>query len=173
MIGLAMVAHFKEWESQKDAMIDIIEKDNADYARIRSSRFSGRSLESMEGDLRTLRELDGIQRTAFENLFYELSHKPFFPLNTEEKKWMATARRELGDNNRTEETIKPPAATTPLPEFVTLNMDASVYDENKNEIRIPAGTKLKLLSHSEHDVTFRYNNGTYSLPAAITDFKKY
>jgi hypothetical protein len=171
LIGYSMVAHFQVWEARKDAIIDVIEKDRADLAEI-NSRFDAESAEAMNADLRSLQQLNALQRKAFDSLRYVLSNKPFLPLNSDEEKWLVKARREL-DADKMEEIVKPTTATTPLPKFVTLNMDASVYDENKNEIRIPAGTKLKLLSHSEHDVTFRYNNGTYSLPAAITDFKKY
>jgi hypothetical protein len=172
LIGNSMVAHFREWESRKDELIDVIEKDRSDLAEI-NSRFYTESAEQMHDNIRMINQLDSIQRKAYESLQYILSHKPFFPLNEEEQKWLAKARREVGADKSAPTSPTSEETKTPLPEYVTLNMEASVYDENKNEIRIPAGTKLKLLSHSEHDITFRYNNGTYSLPAAITDFKKY
>jgi hypothetical protein len=169
LIGHGMVARFSEWQNQKDAMIRMIQRNSASYEAAYSSVMNGpRTVESANSALADMKTAMADNREAYGLLKFVLSNKPFFALNADEEKWLAKSRRELGEENETP-TPGPPS----MPEFVTLNMAASVYDEQRNEIRIPAGTKLKLLSYSQHEIKFRYNSGTYSLPAAITDFKKY
>jgi hypothetical protein len=98
-----------------------------------------------------------------------LQQKPFLPLNAEEQKWLSKARREMGTQAK-DQTANP---TRPLPPFVTLTLDTSVYDENNTEIPIRAGTKLKVVNYSGNELFFEYDGKTFHLPAAITDFKKY
>jgi hypothetical protein len=158
LMGFGLVAHFQEWETRKDAVVTYL-------------RSSSQSADSLDSAL-TRREHQalGVLKSLLEN-------KPFLALNADEKKWLkwATedAQKEKTAARSSEVAVGPTPTQTPVAEWAILTLEASVYDANKAEIHIPAGTKLKVVSHSEHDITFEYGGETYSLPVALTDFKKY
>jgi hypothetical protein len=178
-VGYGMVAHFSEWKNEKEAMIRTVQRNSAAYESAYSTVMKGLSAESTlaemkakvksdESALAEMKAASADNREAYGLLKFVLENKPFFSLNSDEEKWLAKALSELGEENK---RPTPPPPT--MPEFVTLKLDAEVWNKHGGLVRIPAGTKLKLLSYEQHEITFRYNNETYSLPAAITDFKKY
>ena len=157
VMGFGLVEHFQKWKTRKDAVITYL-------------RSSSKSADSLDSAL-TRREHQalGVLQSLLEN-------KPFLALTADEKKWLkwATedAHKEKAAARFPEVAVGQTPTQTPVAEWATLTLDASVYDMNKTEIHIPTGTKLKVFSHSEHDIIFEYGGQTYSLPVALTDFKK-
>lgn len=170
LVATGLFTHCTEWEHRKLAVIDDIQRNSTDFETAYASTLTEtRSVESIRSAVQDMQKAADREHQAYGLLESILQQKPFLPLNAEEQKWLSKARREMGTQAK-DQTANP---TRPLPPFVTLTLDTSVYDENNTEIPIRAGTKLKVVNYSGNELFFEYDGKTFHLPAAITDFKKY
>lgn len=136
----SMQSRFAAWQERKIKAIAAVERLSVDY------------------------------KEDYAALGYVLLNKPFFDLNVDEREWLEKVEDVLRPVNEPGPTplAQEPSFTNDIPRFVTVTMDLTVGDQDGNEVTIPTGSRLRVISKRGDIYFVEYKGGKYLIPFGVT-----